>query len=169
MCFIEQQQQLMIMNWLKLKRKFLLSYVLPSSYSKCRVWALRHSGFDIGQGVYLGKGLTITVGYADKTMNLTIGDRVSFGPNVTLVVASQPNNSRLKPILSYPKRSIVIHEDAWIGAGAIIMPNVEIGTCSVVGSGSVVTRDVPPYTIVAGNPAKIIKTINKELVDKIAE
>ena len=102
-------------------------------------------------------------------MNLTIGNRVSFGPNVTLVVASQPNNSRLKPVLSYPKRSIIIHEDAWIGAGAIIMPNVEIGTCSVVGSGSVVTHDVAPYTIVAGNPAKLIKTIDKELLEKITE
>lgn len=159
----------MAMNWLKLKRKFLLSYILPSSYSKCRVWALRHSGFNIGKGVYIGNGLTVTVGYADKSMNLTIGNRVSFGPNVTLVVASQPNNSRLKHVLSYPKRSIIIHEDAWIGAGAIIMPNVEIGTCSVVGSGSVVTHDVAPYTIVAGNPAKLIKTIDKALVDQLAE
>lgn len=159
----------MVMNWLKLKRKFLLSYILPSSYSKCRVWALRHCGFYIGEGVYIGQGLTLTVGYADKAMNLMIGNRVSFGPNVTLVLASQPNNSRLKPVLSYPKRSIVINEDAWIGAGAIIMSNIEIGACSVVGAGSVVTRDVPPYTIVAGNPAKIIKTIDKELLEKITE
>ena len=49
------------------------------------------------------------------------------------------------------------------------MPNVEIGTCSVVGSGSVVTHDVAPYTIVAGNPAKLIKTIDKALVDQLAE
>lgn len=159
----------MAMNWLKLKRKILLSYILPSSYSKCRVWALRHSGFNIAKDVYVASGLTMTIGYADKNMNLTIGERVSIGPNVTLILASQPKYSKLLSVLSYPKRSIIIHDDAWIGAGAIIMPNVEIGTCSVVGSGSVVTHDVAPYTIVAGNPAKLIKTIDKALVDQLAE
>lgn len=51
---------------------------------------------------------------------------------------------------------VIIEDGAWIGAGAIILPGVTVGTKSVVGAGSVVTRDVPPYTVVAGNPARIL-------------
>lgn len=55
---------------------------------------------------------------------------------------------------------IVIGDGAWIGVGAIVLPGVTIGTKSVVGAGSVVTKDVPAYTVVAGNPAKIIGRID---------
>ncbi|MCW7079146.1 MAG: hypothetical protein OCU16_06440 [Candidatus Methanospirare jalkutatii] len=52
-----------------------------------------------------------------------------------------------------------IKHDAWIGTGAIILPNVTIGEFSIIGAGAVVTKDVPPYTVVAGIPARIIKKI----------
>jgi len=55
---------------------------------------------------------------------------------------------------------ILIQDDAWIGAGAIILPNVTIGRGVVVGAGAVVTKDVPPYTVVAGVPAKEIKKLD---------
>jgi len=55
---------------------------------------------------------------------------------------------------------IIIQDDAWIGAGAIILPNVTIGKGAVVGAGAVVTKDVPPYTVVAGVPAKEIKKLD---------
>lgn len=54
---------------------------------------------------------------------------------------------------------IAIQNDAWIGAGTIILPGVTVGECSVVGAGSVVTKDVPPYTVVAGNPAKFLRRV----------
>ncbi len=54
---------------------------------------------------------------------------------------------------------VIIEDDCWIGAGAIILNGITIGKGSVVGAGSVVTKDVPPYTIVAGNPARKIKDI----------
>ena len=55
---------------------------------------------------------------------------------------------------------IIIEDGEWVGAGAIILPNVKIGKKSIIGAGAIVTRDVPPYSIVAGNPAKIIGTTN---------
>lgn len=57
---------------------------------------------------------------------------------------------------------IRIDNDVWIGAGAIIMNGVHLGEGCVIGAGSVVTKDVPPYTIVAGNPARVVRTITIE-------
>jgi acetyltransferase-like isoleucine patch superfamily enzyme len=56
-------------------------------------------------------------------------------------------------------KAIVVNDGAWIGAGAIILSGVTIGENSVVGAGSVVTKDVPPQTVVAGNPARVVKQI----------
>jgi acetyltransferase-like isoleucine patch superfamily enzyme len=115
----------------------------------------------IGNQVYVGGNLTITMGYSDKTMKIVIGDRVAFGPNVTLVLATHPNYSKLKKLLSpFPKREIEIGDDSWIGANAVIMPNVKIGKMCIIGAGAVVTKDVPDYSVVVGVPAKIIKKID---------
>lgn len=143
----------------KIRRKILLCFVLHLPYLKFRLWALKKSGFSIGNNVYVADGLTLTIGYADRNIVLTLEDRVSIAPNVTLVLASHPNNSRLKSLLAPKKRSIIIHKDAWIGTGAIILPDVEIGECCIVAAGAVVTHSVPPFSVVAGNPAKIIKTL----------
>ncbi len=59
-------------------------------------------------------------------------------------------------------KEIVIEDEAWLAANSVVVAGVRIGKHSVVAAGSVVTRDVPPYSIVAGNPAKIIKQYNKE-------
>ena len=149
------------MNTLKYKRKILMTFFLHFPYRGVRCWALKACGFELGEQVYIGDNLTVTVGFADKSMKLIIQDRVSIAPNVTLIIASHPNESRLKPILSFPKRSIVIGHDSWLGANCIVMPGVSIGECCIVGAGSVVTHDVPPYSIVVGNPARIVKTIDK--------
>ncbi|BBE16231.1 acetyltransferase [Aquipluma nitroreducens] len=58
------------------------------------------------------------------------------------------------------KGTVILKNDCWIGAGAIILPNVSIGECSIVGAGSVVTKDVPDFTVVAGVPAVVIKKLN---------
>ena len=131
-----------------------------------RVKALRKLGFSIGNDVYIAPGLVMSVGVADSSIQLEIGDRVAFGPNVTLVLASYPNFSKLKKVLPRKPRRIVIGEDTWVGANVTILPNIVIGKCCVIGAGAVVSHDVPDYSVVAGVPAKLIKTINpKELID----
>ncbi|HEY9300680.1 MAG TPA: acyltransferase, partial [Phormidium sp.] len=57
---------------------------------------------------------------------------------------------------------VLIEDDVWIGCGAILLKGVSIGKCSIVGAGSVVTKDIPPWTFAAGNPARIIRDISKE-------
>ena len=56
---------------------------------------------------------------------------------------------------------ITINNDAWLGAGVIVLQGVTIGEYAIVGAGAVVTKDIPPYSIAVGNPARVIKTINK--------
>jgi len=126
-----------------------------------RVWAMRRLGFEIGQDVYVGPNLTMTVGYADKNIKLTLGDRVSLGPNVTLILATHPNNSKLRSVVKFPPRRIIIGEDSWLGANVVVMPNITIGKCCIIGAGAIVTHDVPDYAIMAGVPAKQIGTVDK--------
>ena len=129
-----------------------------------RIFFLRRAGIRIGDGVILNEGFTLgcDIGYES---NLIIEDRVAFGPNVTVVVTAHPNNSRLRDLKDqYPFMEIfghtMIHHDVWIGAGATILPNVTVGDNSVVGAGAVVTKDVPPYSVVAGVPAKVIRQLS---------
>jgi acetyltransferase-like isoleucine patch superfamily enzyme len=76
---------------------------------------------------------------------------------VIFIVDSDPNNSLLKNIQGFiTQGSIEVKDDAWIGAAAIIMPNVCVGRSSIIGAGAVVTKDVEDYAIMAGNPARKI-------------
>ncbi|KKG20402.1 galactoside O-acetyltransferase [Methanosarcina sp. 2.H.T.1A.15] len=90
---------------------------------------------------------------SDKN-NLVIGDRVSIAPGSIFVTSSDPNFSRISPYVKTVNGRIVIEDDAWIGAGVIILPDIKVGTGAVIGAGAVVTKNVLPYTIVAGVPAK---------------
>lgn len=122
---------------------------------KLRLFLYRRAGYFIGKDVYIAEGFTIAEKLEDEK-NLIIYDRVAIGPNVTVVTSSNPNFSNIRPFIKEIRGKITINNDAWIGAGAIILPNVTIGKGAIVGAGAVVTKDVDPYTIVAGVPAKKI-------------
>ncbi len=142
------------------KRKFW--FLLTKFPSRgIRVNALKHLGYKVGDNVYIAPGLTMAVGIEDVNMKLKIGDRVSFGPNVTLILATHPNFSRLNKIIKHPKREITIGHDSWLGANVVIMPNVHIGKYCIIGAGAVVTHDVPDYYVVGGVPARKIREIDK--------
>lgn len=150
------------MKWIRLKQKILLSLVLKIPYSKIRVWALREAGFKVGKEVYVGDGISLAVGFGDPDMKLILQDRVSIGPNVTIVLVSHSNYSPLTTVFYLHKyKKILINEGAWIGAGAIILPGVSLGRYCVVGAGSVVTRNVADYTIVAGNPTRVLRVLDE--------
>jgi acetyltransferase-like isoleucine patch superfamily enzyme len=107
----------------------------------------------VGQRVFINQNCTLY-----DLAELRIGDDVMIGPNVSLMTAGHPvaPSQRRASIVAKP---IVIERNVWIAAGATIIGGVTVGENSVVAAGSVVTRDVPPNTLVGGNPARVIRSI----------
>ena len=94
---------------------------------------------------------------------IIIGDRVAIAPGAIFIAVSNPNNSLLNNISEFNVvTKIIINNDAWIGANAVIFPGVKIGKFSVIGSGAIVTKDTEDYSIVAGNPAKKIDDVRNK-------
>lgn len=93
---------------------------------------------------------------------VTIGSRTLFGPNVQVYTATHPidHNARASG-LEYAK-PITIGEDVWVGGSAVICPGVSIGDRSVIGAGSVVTKDIPSDVFAAGNPCRVIRHLKTE-------
>lgn len=114
-------------------------------------------GFNIslGQGVYFNTGCVIL-----DVCPVEIGERSLFGPGVQIYAATHPLNAaaRRKYELGRPVR---IGSDVWCGGGAIVCPGVTIGSRTVVGAGSVVTRDIPSDVFAAGNPCRVIREIER--------
>lgn len=94
---------------------------------------------------------------------ISIGDNTIICPNVKLIA----HDASTKKILGYTKIGLItIRENCFIGDSTIVLPNVTIGPNSIIGSGSVVTKDVPPDSVAAGNPAKVICSVT-EYIAKI--
>ena len=88
---------------------------------------------------------------------MRIGDHAFIGPNVSIYTACHPLDAAERNTGAEWALPVTIGDSVWIGGGAIILPGVTIGNNVVIGAGAVVTRDVPDNTVVAGNPARIIK------------
>lgn len=95
---------------------------------------------------------------------VTIGDHVIIAQNVVMSGLNHGFEDISMPISKQQctKAEIVVEDEVWIGANAVITSGVKIGKHAVVAAGSVVTKDVPPYSVVAGNPAKVLKQYNPE-------
>lgn len=141
----------------KLKAKIGKIIAKDFPLNRIRILGLKLCGFDIGNQVYIGEDLIIASIISERSCFLKIGDRAAIGPRVTLLLSSDANWSTLMDKIEHIKGKIVIEEDCWIGAGVIIMPNITIGKCAIIGAGAVVTKDVKPYSTVVGNPAKDLK------------
>jgi len=127
-----------------------------------RASLLRMAGYTVGSPVFIGEDLII-VDTQYGTPQVFIGNKVTISQRVTLVTSSgAPDSKEVYQIFGSNDGPIVIKDGAWIGAGAIILPNITIGRAAVVGAGAVVTKDVPPCTVVAGVPARPIKRFSLE-------
>ncbi|MBU4067907.1 MAG: acetyltransferase [Proteobacteria bacterium] len=121
----------------------------------------------IKRNAYFGNGSQLRIGHNSQLghncvvpRDISIGNDVIMGPNVVIWAISHKFSSAEVPIRlqgSTDRNPPVIGNDVWIGERSIIMPGVKIGSHSVIGAASVVTRDVPDYAVVAGIPARIIR------------
>jgi acetyltransferase-like isoleucine patch superfamily enzyme len=123
------------------------------------------SPFHTNLGAFTKIGKNVFINHACSFLDLggiTIEDDVLVGPTVNLVTESHPLDPEdRKALITKP---ITIKRGAWIGAGATILPGVTIGENSVVAAGSVVSRDVPSNTVVAGVPARVVKSIDTQTI-----
>lgn len=142
----------------RLRKKIFKRWARNSFFPGWRVTLLRWCGFRIGEQVYIADELIIAEELEDSG-NLTLGDRVSIAPRVTFVLSSHPNDSRIRPFAPVARAPIVVEADVWIGAGVVVLPGVTIGRGAIIGANSVVTKDVPPLTVMGGIPAKAIRTL----------
>ncbi len=92
---------------------------------------------------------------------VSIGDHSIFAPAVQIYTATHPLDAELRRTREYGK-PVVIGSDVWVGGGAIILPGVTIGSRTVIGAGSVVTRDIPDDVLAVGNPCRVIRGISEQ-------
>lgn len=95
-------------------------------------------------------------------MKVEIGSRTLIGPNVQIYTATHPLNYRERAAGVEFAKPVTIGKDVWIGGSAVICPGVRIGDRTVIGAGSVVTKDLPSNVFAAGNPCKVIRELEQE-------
>ena len=127
-------------------------YIEPPLHSN---WGGKHVHF--GNNVYANFDLTLV----DDT-HIYVGDYTMFAPHVTLATAGHPILPELREKIYQFNAPIHIGRNCWLGAGVIVLPGVTIGDNSVIGAGSVVTKDIPANVVAYGNPCKVIREIGQK-------
>jgi len=128
---------------------------------------LSYGTIEIGDDVYIGRGAKFSAAHAI----IHIGSKVMFGPNV-LIRGGNHNTGVIGEFMfdvkekrEFDDEDVIISDDVWVGAGATILKGVNIARGSIVAAGAVVTKSFPPYSIIGGVPAKLIKPrFNYEVV-----
>ena len=152
--------------WWGYPTKVLRNKAALNPYPRLRAHILKLSGVSVGDETEIGFG-TLVLGVGKKPPAVTLGARVAIAPYVVFVTSSYPDNSKLNKhpeVLPMIEKfaPIAVEDDCWIGANAVIFPNVRLGKGCIVGSGAIVRNDVSPYSIVAGAPAKCIRTLSPQ-------
>ena len=125
------------------------------------VWMQPPFYCDYGSNILLGERVFFNFNCVVLDVSpVRIGDYTLFGPAVQVYTATHPMNAELRRKQEFSK-PIEIGSDVWVGGGAIICPGVCIGSRSVIGGGSVVTRDIPEGVFAAGNPCRVIREITE--------
>ena len=115
-----------------------------------------------GQNTHLGDEVFLNAMCAVIDNNeVRIGDHVMIGPLVQIYTAAHPLEAEARNRGEEVARPIVVEDNVWVGGGAILLPGVRVGRSAVVGAGAVVSRSVPANTVVAGNPARVIREIEQ--------
>ena len=126
-------------------------YIEPPLHSN---WGGKHVHF--GKSVYANFNLTLV----DDT-HIYVGDYTMLGPNVILATAGHPILPELRPLAYQYNMPVHIGKNCWLGAGVVVLPGVTIGDNTVIGAGSVVTKDIPANVVAVGNPCRVLREINE--------
>lgn len=140
------------------KRSEILRQVLAECGENCYIeppfYANWGCNVHVGKDFYANFHLTAV----DDT-DIFIGDNVMIGPNVTLATAGHPIAPELREQVYQFNQPIRIGDRVWLGAGCIVLPGVTIGNDTVIGAGSVVTRDIPAGVVAIGSPCRVLRKI----------
>ncbi|SDB24832.1 galactoside O-acetyltransferase [Pseudobutyrivibrio sp. YE44] len=117
-------------------------------------WGGAHLHF--GSGIYANSDLTLV-----DDGHIYVGDKVMFGPDVTIATANHPIDPELRAKGLQYNKDVHIGENVWIGAGSVIVPGVTIGKNAVIGAGSVVTKDIPENVVAVGNPCRVLRNVGE--------
>lgn len=109
-----------------------------------------------GKNIYANFNLTLV----DDT-HIYVGDATMFGPNVTIATAGHPILPELREQAYQYNMPVHIGRNCWLGAGVIVMPGVTIGDNTVIGAGSIVTKDIPANVVAVGNPCRVMREISE--------
>lgn len=143
------------------KREELLQKMFGKIGKGCYLEPPFHANFG-GKHVFMGE-----LCYANFNLtlvddgNIYIGDKVMFGPNVTVATANHPILPELRDRMLQYNKDVHIGNCVWIGANTVIVPGVSIGDNSIIGAGSVVTKDIPANVVAYGNPCKVAREISE--------
>ncbi len=143
------------------QRAALLKEMLAEVGEGCYIEPPLHANFG-GRHVHLGKCVyaNFNLTLVDDT-HIYIGDHTMIGPNVTIATAGHPVLPELREKGLQFNRPVHIGRNCWLGAGVIVLPGVTIGENTVIGAGSVVTRDIPDHVVAVGNPCRVLRAIGE--------
>ena len=117
-------------------------------------WGGHH--LHLGEGVYINSNMMLV-----DDGHIHIGSKVMFGPDVIITTANHPIDPVLRARGLQYNKDVWIGDNAWIGAGAIILPGVHIGKNTVIGAGSIVTKDIPDDVVAVGNPCRVMRPVSE--------
>lgn len=143
------------------KREQKLKEMLAEAGDGCYIESPFFANFG-GRHVHLGKGVyaNFNLTLVDDT-HIYIGDYTMIGPNVTIATAGHPILPQLRQQGLQFNMPVHIGKNCWLGAGVIVLPGVSIGDNTVIGAGSIVTRDIPANVVAAGNPCRVMRSIGQ--------
>ncbi len=147
----------------------LLMFLYRAQFAKCGRNAyfyptnsyFYYKTIELGDDVYIGPGAMLLA----KDSSISIGNKTMFGPNVSVVGGNHATHIVGKFMFDYADEDkrwfddlpVIFEEDVWVGAGCTILKGVTVGRGAIVAAGAVVTKDIPPYAIAGGIPARVLK------------
>ncbi len=144
------------------EKQTLLKQLFAEIGESCYIEAPFHANWGgkhvhLGSHVYVNYNLTLV----DDT-HIYIGDHVMIAPNVVIATGTHPIHPELRRKEAQYNLPVHIQDNVWLGAGCLVMPGVTIGENSVIGAGSVVTKDIPENVVAVGNPCRVLRDISEK-------